>query len=123
MKAYVLKVLIIDHDEIGEDSIKSALENTRYPNRCVSPSVLSATEYEIGEWTDHHPLNQLDTDALAWITGFNSKVASPDPERKCKSCGSDKRVGGTDHDPIPWCGECPDTDPDGYRHAMGKNCT
>jgi hypothetical protein len=56
-KAFRLEVLIIDHDHIGRDEIISALENARYPNRCISPDVMSVEERDIGEWTDDHPLN------------------------------------------------------------------
>jgi hypothetical protein len=37
------------------------LENTKYPNRCISPDVLSAETREIGEWHDDHPLNNEET--------------------------------------------------------------
>ena len=35
MKAYVVSVLIVDHDNLGEDEIKNIIENTKYPNRCI----------------------------------------------------------------------------------------
>ena len=57
MKAYKIELLIIDHDELGADNIKYTIENTRYPNRCIYPSVMSSIERDIGEWDDNHPLN------------------------------------------------------------------
>jgi hypothetical protein len=57
MKAYKVEILVIDHDDIGEDQIKDAIRNTRYPNHCISPSVKKITAMDIGEWTDEHPLN------------------------------------------------------------------
>jgi hypothetical protein len=57
MKAYKVTVLIIDMDEIGEDELKLVIENTRYPNRCISPEVYSIETVDIGEWDDNHPLN------------------------------------------------------------------
>lgn len=67
MKAYVLTVVVIDHDEIGQKEVVSALENARYPNRCISPNVKCVQTYDIGEWHDDHPLNKLDTDVLGWL--------------------------------------------------------
>lgn len=67
MKAYVLTVVVIDHDEIGQKEVVSALENARYPNRCISPNVKRVQTHNIGEWNDNHPLNKLDTDVLGWL--------------------------------------------------------
>jgi hypothetical protein len=57
MKVYKVEILIIDHDLLGSDSIKELIENTRYPNRCISPEVMSIEGRDIGEWSDDHPLN------------------------------------------------------------------
>ena len=62
MKAYMAQVLIIDHDEVGADGIKTVIENARYPNRCIMPRVVRTDEAEIGEWYDQHPLNFEDAD-------------------------------------------------------------
>jgi hypothetical protein len=61
MKAYKVEILIINHDEVGRDEIKLILENTKYPNRCISPSVQNIVERDIGEWSDEHPLNSIRT--------------------------------------------------------------
>ena len=61
MKAYRVEVLVVDHDEIGPDAIKYYLEETKYPNWCMSPLVVEIQERDIGEWTDEHPLNQTAT--------------------------------------------------------------
>ena len=61
MKAYKVEILVVDHDELGGEEIKEVLENTRYPNHCVAPTVMSIVEKDIGEWEDNHPLNKLDT--------------------------------------------------------------
>lgn len=61
MKAYKLEVLVIDLDKIGEQQIKSAIENTHYPNHCISPEVIAVHERDIGEWSDDHPLNSYAT--------------------------------------------------------------
>lgn len=59
MKAYKVELLIIDHDDIGETSIRSELENTRYSNHCILPNVMRVTERDIGKWHDGHVLNLL----------------------------------------------------------------
>jgi len=66
MKAYELTIQIIDLDEIGAAEIQAVLENARYPNRCVSPKVLSIREADIGEWSDDHPLNHTATADAEW---------------------------------------------------------
>jgi hypothetical protein len=57
MQIHRITLTIIDFDEIGAESCKEILENVRYPNRCISPSVQSIETREIGEWGDDHPLN------------------------------------------------------------------
>ena len=59
--AYKITLLIIDHDEVGEDGIKEHIESVRYPNHCINPRVQSSEGVDLGEWDDDHPLNQLDT--------------------------------------------------------------
>lgn len=57
MKAYLLTILIIDHDELGSEGIKEVIENTSYANDCICPSIQEIKEADIGEWHDEHPLN------------------------------------------------------------------
>ena len=61
MKAYWVTVLIVDHDEVG-DGLKSVIEDTKYPNRCINPRVIDLLEAEIGEWDDDHLLNTRSAD-------------------------------------------------------------
>lgn len=61
MKVYKLEVMIIDFDELGGEEIKDVMENQKYPNYCISPDVMSMQSVDIGEWSDEHPLNKLDT--------------------------------------------------------------
>jgi hypothetical protein len=68
MKAHILQVLVIDHDELGAGEAGEALEQANYPNDCISPDVLSHKTYDIGEWKDDHPLNYKKTDALVWLS-------------------------------------------------------
>jgi len=58
-KVYKLEIMVIDHDEIGGESIKSIIENTRYTNRCINPRVMTIESKSIN-WTDYHPLNISD---------------------------------------------------------------
>lgn len=60
MQAHKIEIFVIDLDEIGVEEIKSVIENTRYPNRCISPEVKSIKTVDIGEWHDDHPLNLID---------------------------------------------------------------
>jgi hypothetical protein len=60
MKVYKVELMIIDHDEVGED-IKSVIEDQKYPNYCIYPEVMDIKCREIGEWTDDHPLNDSET--------------------------------------------------------------
>lgn len=36
-KAYLITLVVVDHDELGADSIVEVLETQRYPNRCIGP--------------------------------------------------------------------------------------
>lgn len=60
MKAYKIELLIVDHDEVGQDDIRDILETQKYPNYCIAPNVMNIECVEIGEWNDDHPLNKLD---------------------------------------------------------------
>ena len=57
---YKVTLIIIDHDEIGGEEIKDVIESAAYPNRCISPDVVSIESRDIGEWHDDHPLNMVD---------------------------------------------------------------
>lgn len=60
MKVYKVEVLVIDFDDIGQDELKSVIENSHYPNRCINPKVKNIEEREV-QWSDEHPLNNLKT--------------------------------------------------------------
>ena len=61
MKAYKLEVLVIDFDGLGGDGVVSALQDARFPNRCISPKVMATAVADLGEWSDDHPLNKRST--------------------------------------------------------------
>jgi hypothetical protein len=60
MKAYKIELLIVDHDEVGEEDMVTLIEDARYPNHCLSPYVMKIQSRDIGEWSDDHPLNMKD---------------------------------------------------------------
>lgn len=72
MKTYIVTITIIDLDEIGAEEIKDVIENTRYPNRCISPYVFKIESADIGEWSYEHPLNDEKTAEAEWKRLFPS---------------------------------------------------
>lgn len=70
MKAHVVILTIIDHDNLGADGVKMEIENVRYPNDCLSPHVLKIETADIGEWSNEHPLNQIDADWSHYFKGI-----------------------------------------------------
>lgn len=61
MKVHRLVVAVIDFDGLGADGVKTTIEDTRYPNHCIAPKVVSVETADIGEWEDSNPLNRSDT--------------------------------------------------------------
>lgn len=61
MQVIKLEVIVIDLDGVGASGVRDAIENARYPNRCISPQVKAMAVREIGEWRDDHPLNSSNT--------------------------------------------------------------
>ena len=76
MKAYKVEILIVDLDEIGAKELKSVIENTRYPNRCINPEVMDIQEADIGEWDDDHPLNSFSQTREYYDTIFGGGEAN-----------------------------------------------
>ncbi len=58
MKVYRLVLMVVDHDQIGPDEMRSILENQKYPNHCMYPTVTEIDYRDIGAWSDDHPLNR-----------------------------------------------------------------
>lgn len=75
MKVYKLEVCVIDFDDVGAEDIQNILENTRYPNRCISPAVKKIESRDIGEWYDEHPLNKHETAEGEYKRLFESGVS------------------------------------------------
>lgn len=73
MKAHKIEILIIDHDGLGVEEIKSVIENQKYPNWCINPEVKSINTIDIGDWHDDHPLNLSYKSQAEYEKLFNSK--------------------------------------------------
>lgn len=56
VKVYKLEVMVIDFNDIGEESVVNQIMRARH----ISPSVMSSESVEI-EWDDSHPLNRTET--------------------------------------------------------------
>jgi hypothetical protein len=66
MQVHRLVVTVLDFYQLGPDGVRDVIENARYPNHCISPSVRKIDTREIGEWRDDHPLNRRDTASDEW---------------------------------------------------------
>ena len=62
MKAHLLQVLVIDHEALGADEVERILEDTNYPNHCISPNVISSQVADIEKYYVS-PLNFSDQQA------------------------------------------------------------
>jgi hypothetical protein len=81
-KVHLMTVLLIDHDKLGAEGTAQVLEDTRYPNDCLYPSVLSTQTQEV-VWDDDHPLNgNAESIARAVAELF------PRPAWTCHICGA-----------------------------------
>lgn len=80
MKAYLVTMLIIDHDKLGAEGIKGEIEANNWANDCIHPTVVDAVEADIGEWEDSHPLNYQGADYMPYFE------PPPPPEPDCKMC-------------------------------------
>lgn len=50
MKAYLVTLLIIDHDGLGAQGIESEIRANNWANDCIMPRVVETREADIGEW-------------------------------------------------------------------------
>lgn len=71
-KVHRVTLLIVDHDDVGEEGVRSLLEHTRFPNRAINPDVLRVETREV-EWSDDHPLNRRDTHEAAYRALFGEE--------------------------------------------------
>ncbi len=76
MQVMKLVVTVIDFDGLGADGVKDAIENARYPNRCISPTVRNIDVRDIGPWSDDHPLNHRDKAEAEYTRLFETPNAA-----------------------------------------------
>jgi hypothetical protein len=60
MEVHKITLYVVDFDQLGADAVADTIVNQRYPNHCISPSILSVVSADAGEWSDAHPLNHGD---------------------------------------------------------------
>lgn len=77
-RVYKIELMVIDHENLGDEGIKAALENTKY----VFASVMGMDSRPI-EWTDEHPLNNRRTSKAA----LEEMFAESDLERQSVHTG------------------------------------
>lgn len=73
VKVHRIVLLVVDHDNLGIEDVKSVLESTRYPNRCIAPKVMQTETREV-RWSDEHPLNASKTRDDAFYRLFHCDV-------------------------------------------------
>lgn len=54
-RVHRITVIVVDHGDLGFECA-AEIENARYPNDCVNPTVIAVETREV-EWSDDHPLN------------------------------------------------------------------
>ncbi len=74
-KVYKIEILVIDHDQLGQAEVVRVIENTKYPNYCINPSVENIRSVDV-DWSDDHPLNNSGTSAAAYRDLF--PIVNPD---------------------------------------------
>ena len=102
----VMKIVlaVVDFDDLGPCGVRRTIEEARYPNRCISPSVLSVDVRDIGEWEDSNPLNfkssqHAEMDRLFCANEDSATTGSrPDPQV------ADRRTGPPDRRLLAWPG-------------------
>jgi hypothetical protein len=70
MKVMRVVLMVIDFEGLGEGGIEDVLQHQRFPNDCISPTVISVESRDIGEWTDDHPMNKRGTAESEFIRLF-----------------------------------------------------
>lgn len=80
IKVYKMVLLFEDHDELGPEETKDLLENARYPNHIIGPTVMSTETREV-MWNDDHPLNHTDSQAEAFELLFGKVTRDEEMDR------------------------------------------
>lgn len=64
-KVFKIEIMVVDTDHIGEEEVKSVIQNSKYPNWCISPQVMNCKSVEV-DWSDETPLNNYGKMAAAY---------------------------------------------------------
>jgi hypothetical protein len=107
VKVYKVILMVIDHDEIGLSGIEDALENARYPNRCIMPRVMDSDVRDIGEWSDENPLNSIKKADTVFNELFSKPQGATLGGHECVECFQpDCDCNGADEKHCNMCSEC-----------------
>jgi hypothetical protein len=68
-KVHRVVLMIVDTDDIGAKHVTDVIEDARYPNHCIAPSVMSIETREV-DFDDSHPLNNGRTKRDAFVQLF-----------------------------------------------------
>ena len=74
MKVHKVVLMVIDHEDLGEDAVKQAIENAHFANDCLTPEVASVETREV-EWSDNHQLNLIPEWQAAFAALFEREEA------------------------------------------------
>ena len=73
-KVHRIVICVVDHDDVGANGVREVLENARYPNHCIRPTVVSVDTRDV-EWSDDHLLNQSGRTKIAFAELFGREVS------------------------------------------------
>ena len=59
MKVHQVVLAVVDFDEIGAEGVRQIFEHMSDSCDSMLPTVRSVKTMDIGEWSDDHPLNDL----------------------------------------------------------------
>jgi hypothetical protein len=68
-KVYKIELLVIDHEDLGEESIKDEVERSKY--LCSSVQNMICVDVD---WSDDHPLNKAVTSTKAYQDLFQHRL-------------------------------------------------
>jgi hypothetical protein len=72
---YRVTIMVVPDEGTDAAEVVHVIENARYPNRCMSPRVVSIETAEV-EWSDDHPLNLRDMWRDAFAKLFSENAAA-----------------------------------------------
>jgi hypothetical protein len=105
-KMNVMKIVlaVVDFDDLGPCGVRRTIEEAKYPNRCISPSVLSVDVRDIGEWEDSNPLNFKSSQHAEMDRLFCANEDSATTGSRSDPQVADRRTGPPDRRLLAWPG-------------------